>query len=148
VRQISGRKIGVLGYSIGTVSSLGRRNTVNLIGDFVECDACAAKTGSPTLCNGCLHNRVAAAKLIQELDKLRVDPRSAAGMSKEQEQALRTARRHIFDLMQDSGGIDKSVRYSGYVGYCKDGEQGRNLFHIIDSALGECKCNWCTEKIH
>lgn len=24
---------------------------------FMECDACAAKPGSPTLCAGCLHNR-------------------------------------------------------------------------------------------
>ncbi len=24
---------------------------------FVECDACRSKSGSPTLCRGCLHNR-------------------------------------------------------------------------------------------
>jgi hypothetical protein len=27
--------------------------------DFVECDSCRAKPGSPTLCNGCLNNRTA-----------------------------------------------------------------------------------------
>ena len=26
---------------------------------FMECDTCRAKAGSPTLCNGCLHNRTA-----------------------------------------------------------------------------------------
>lgn len=26
-------------------------------GDFVECDACTAKPGTPTLCAGCLANR-------------------------------------------------------------------------------------------
>ena len=25
--------------------------------EFVECDVCRAKSGSPTLCNVCLHNR-------------------------------------------------------------------------------------------
>lgn len=25
--------------------------------DFMECDTCAAKPGSPALCKGCLHNR-------------------------------------------------------------------------------------------
>jgi hypothetical protein len=25
--------------------------------DFIECDTCRAKPGSPTLCWGCLHNR-------------------------------------------------------------------------------------------
>jgi hypothetical protein len=25
--------------------------------DFVECDTCRAKTGTPQLCNGCLANR-------------------------------------------------------------------------------------------
>ena len=26
-------------------------------GDFMECDSCRAKPGSPILCRGCLHNR-------------------------------------------------------------------------------------------
>lgn len=30
---------------------------------FVECDACAAKPGSPTLCRGCLANRALIAYL-------------------------------------------------------------------------------------
>lgn len=25
--------------------------------DFLECDTCRAKAGSPVLCRGCLHNR-------------------------------------------------------------------------------------------
>lgn len=31
--------------------------------EFLECDACRAKPGSPQLCSGCLHNR----SLIQSL---------------------------------------------------------------------------------
>lgn len=27
--------------------------------EFVECDTCRAKPGSPYLCEGCLHNRAA-----------------------------------------------------------------------------------------
>lgn len=30
-------------------------HTINI--GFVECDACRAQPGSPTLCNGCRHNR-------------------------------------------------------------------------------------------
>lgn len=30
-------------------------------GEFVECDTCRAKPGSPFLCRGCLHNRDAIA---------------------------------------------------------------------------------------
>jgi hypothetical protein len=30
---------------------------------FVECDACRAKPGTPALCAGCLHNRTAIAHL-------------------------------------------------------------------------------------
>lgn len=32
--------------------------------EFMECDTCRAKPGSPPLCAGCLHNR-------QAIDKLR-----------------------------------------------------------------------------
>lgn len=32
---------------------------------FMACDTCGAKSGSPTLCRGCLHNR----SLIEELLK-------------------------------------------------------------------------------
>lgn len=31
--------------------------------DFVECDACARKSGTPTLCTSCLHNRRAIDRL-------------------------------------------------------------------------------------
>ena len=27
------------------------------VGEFIECDTCREKPGSPTLCQGCLHNR-------------------------------------------------------------------------------------------
>ncbi len=30
---------------------------------FLECDTCRAKPGSPQLCNGCLHNRTLIGKL-------------------------------------------------------------------------------------
>lgn len=33
--------------------------------EFLECDTCRAKAGSPTLCKGCLHNRT----LIENLKK-------------------------------------------------------------------------------
>lgn len=33
--------------------------------DFLECDTCRAKPGSPTLCKGCLHNRT----LIEDMKK-------------------------------------------------------------------------------
>lgn len=33
--------------------------------DFLECDTCRAKAGSPTLCKGCLHNR----DLVERLTK-------------------------------------------------------------------------------
>jgi hypothetical protein len=28
------------------------------VGEFMECDSCKIKPGSPTLCNGCLNNRM------------------------------------------------------------------------------------------
>jgi len=31
--------------------------------EFLECDTCRAKAGSPTLCKGCLHNRALIGKL-------------------------------------------------------------------------------------
>lgn len=31
--------------------------------EFMECDTCRAKAGSPTLCQGCLHNRTLIEKL-------------------------------------------------------------------------------------
>jgi hypothetical protein len=37
---------------------------------FRECDTCAAKTGSPTLCGGCIHNRKELGELKQLLDHL------------------------------------------------------------------------------
>lgn len=36
-------------------------------GDFVECDACAAKPGMPPLCAGCLANRLLIGTLRKEL---------------------------------------------------------------------------------
>jgi hypothetical protein len=34
--------------------------------EFMECDTCRAKPGSPTLCKGCLHNRELINRLIRE----------------------------------------------------------------------------------
>ncbi len=34
--------------------------------DFMECETCAAKLGSPTLCAGCLANRVLISSLQEE----------------------------------------------------------------------------------
>lgn len=36
-------------------------------GEFVECDACAAKPGSPVLCAGCLANRNTIGRLTKAL---------------------------------------------------------------------------------
>lgn len=48
--------------------------------DFVECDTCRAKPGSPTLCSGCLANRATIsalrAALIEACD---LYDRTAAG---------------------------------------------------------------------
>lgn len=35
-----------------------------------ECAACAAKPGSPALCESCLHNRTLVANLKDQIDKL------------------------------------------------------------------------------
>lgn len=35
--------------------------------EFMECDTCRAKPGSPILCSGCLHNRDAIKKLLESL---------------------------------------------------------------------------------
>ena len=34
--------------------------------EFKECESCAKKPGSPTLCGSCLHNRSLVTKLKQE----------------------------------------------------------------------------------
>lgn len=34
--------------------------------DFMECDSCRAKPGSPILCDGCLHNREVIGKLRRQ----------------------------------------------------------------------------------
>lgn len=38
--------------------------------EFVECDACHAKPGSPVLCGGCIYNR----DLIEQLKMLLTQP--------------------------------------------------------------------------
>lgn len=38
--------------------------------DFVECDACRAKPGSPQLCTGCLANRATITAMRAKLSKL------------------------------------------------------------------------------
>jgi hypothetical protein len=38
-------------------------------GDFMECDTCRAKPGSPALCRGCLHNREVIFELRKKLKK-------------------------------------------------------------------------------
>ena len=34
--------------------------------EFMECEACAAKPGAPTLCAACIHNRDLIARLLQQ----------------------------------------------------------------------------------
>ena len=38
---------------------------------FQECDTCAAKPGTPPLCQGCLRNRQVIERLLTEITKLR-----------------------------------------------------------------------------
>lgn len=37
---------------------------------FVECDTCRAKPGTPTLCNGCINNRLTIMQAEEEYAKL------------------------------------------------------------------------------
>lgn len=36
------------------------------VGEFMECDTCRAKPGSPYLCQGCLHNRALIDRLLRK----------------------------------------------------------------------------------
>ncbi len=38
-------------------------------GEFMECDTCRAKPGSPTLCRGCLNNRQVIGTALTELSR-------------------------------------------------------------------------------
>lgn len=38
--------------------------------EFMECDTCRAKTGSPPLCSGCLHNRALIGRLAERNRRL------------------------------------------------------------------------------
>lgn len=38
--------------------------------EFIECDTCRAKPGSPTLCKGCLHNRGTISRLTEKEELL------------------------------------------------------------------------------
>lgn len=38
--------------------------------EFMECAVCVAKTGSPTLCASCLHNRAVIEKLNSRLEQV------------------------------------------------------------------------------
>ena len=38
--------------------------------EFMECDTCRAKAGSPIICKGCLFNRDVIQRLGEELTKL------------------------------------------------------------------------------
>lgn len=40
---------------------------------FVECTVCAAKSGSPILCESCLTNRLAIANATEEIERLESD---------------------------------------------------------------------------
>ncbi len=44
--------------------------------EFMECDTCRAKAGSPYLCSGCLHNRHAFELLKMEVQKAREEGRA------------------------------------------------------------------------
>ena len=44
------------------------------IEDFRECPTCAAKTGSPTLCEICLHNRSVVSNLKAQIKEIRINP--------------------------------------------------------------------------
>ena len=42
--------------------------------EFIECDTCRAKPGSPTLCNGCLKNRQIIYKAKEYINYLLTKP--------------------------------------------------------------------------
>lgn len=53
---------------LGSSTELARkselvRQLLAPVEEFVECDSCRGKPGSPTLCNSCLHNRTLINKL-------------------------------------------------------------------------------------
>lgn len=41
--------------------------------EFVECDSCSSKCGSPTLCQGCVDNRKTFYAMEREIDALKAD---------------------------------------------------------------------------
>lgn len=47
----------------GSVVDLQFKDRTRLVGDFKECPECSQKTGMPTLCESCLHNRDLISKL-------------------------------------------------------------------------------------
>lgn len=44
------------------------RNDMEKENQFMECDTCREKAGTPTLCYGCLHNRSLIEKLLNEVE--------------------------------------------------------------------------------
>ncbi len=50
-----------------------------MMSDFMECDTCRSKSGTPPLCTGCLHNRATIAELKEQVDWYKVSIASDGG---------------------------------------------------------------------
>ena len=61
-----------------------QRGYLELVLGFVECESCAAKSGTPMLCRGCLFNRSRAQELRIDMDRV--------GLLKERVEALQLQR--------------------------------------------------------
>ena len=69
--------------------------------EFVECSICAAKLGSPTLCDSCLVNRATIAKLKTEVTKLMV--------TNSYNQGVRDACEHFGDIEGTDYGAEEAL---------------------------------------
>lgn len=57
--------------------------------EFKECSNCHSKTGSPTLCEGCLSNRLTISLLRQKIEDLEEDRRITEHLLEEKHRLLK-----------------------------------------------------------
>lgn len=66
--------IGTCGHGVGGVGTIGastppssepKEVQTTEQWEFMECDTCRAKAGTPVLCRGCLHNRDIISRLVK-----------------------------------------------------------------------------------
>ena len=78
---------------------------------FVECAACAAKPGSPTLCDSCVHNRHVIHHLSWMLDSLKRDSIAQWRDSLEWQRREALRRRHMppFMIIDEAADVPDDV---------------------------------------